>query len=321
MPIIRVELPNGRIIRLDIPKGATPAQIRDFVKSHIKEEALIAELLKRAPKPKDGESIKGDKGDSVKGDKGDSVKGDKGDSIKGDKGDAVKGKDGVSVVDIKINKKDELIITLSNGKKINAGKIPRIFIDQGNVTSSQLKGGKANLGDNKADILAFDGSNWQMLPAPPDPSYHIAYNPTVSYGLAWQKRGFSYLTDEAGAILTDEAGNALEGKDTIDARLLVNNDIAITELTFADTAAGVYNVLVSDERIYVDTTSGNIIINLILLAAAPRRAIHVQKTDVSSNTITITAGGSDTINGAGTKVISSQDVDHELVPASEWRLS
>ena len=62
-------------------------------------------------------------------------------------------------------------------------------------------------------------------------------------------------------------------------------------------------------------------VNLISLSTAPLKPIHVQKTDASANTVTITADGSDTINGSATKVISSQDVDHELVPASEWRLS
>ena len=90
------------------------------------------------------------------------------------------------------------------------------------------------------------------------------------------------------------------------------------ELTFSDTPI---TVLSSDDRIYVNATGGNVVVNLISLSTAPKRPIHVQKTDGSGNTVTITADGSDKINGAGTKVISSQDVDHELVPASEWRLS
>ena len=94
--------------------------------------------------------------------------------------------------------------------------------------------------------------------------------------------------------------------------------ISEKELTFSDSPI---TVLSSDDRIYVNATGGNVVVNLISLSTAPKRPIHVQKTDVSANTVTITADGSDTINGAGSKVISSQDVDHDFVPVSECRLS
>ena len=92
-----------------------------------------------------------------------------------------------------------------------------------------------------------------------------------------------------------------------------------SDVDFGDTP---YTVVPADNRIYIDTTNGNVVINLISLSIAPEKGIHVQKIDSRSNTVTITADGSDTINGAATKVILSQDVDHELFPtSSEWRLS
>jgi len=117
-------------------------------------------------------------------------------------------------------------------------------------------------------------------------------------------------------ILRD--GVLLRVRAEVLAAYIVAENTTVRELTFADTPA---TVLTTDERIYVNATDGNVVIDLISLATAPIKAIHVQKTDASGNTVTIDAAGSDTINGAATKVISSQDVDHELVPASEWRLS
>ena len=99
-----------------------------------------------------GDSIKGDiglKGDSIKGDKGDkgdtvegpqglkgdtirgqrglrgeSVKGTKGD--KGDKGDKGNtGDNGISIKSTRVNAKDHLIITYSDGRKEDAGELPR----------------------------------------------------------------------------------------------------------------------------------------------------------------------------------------------------
>jgi len=107
------------------------------------------------------------------------------------------------------------------------------------------------------------------------------------------------------------------------AAYIVAENTTITEITFPDSP---YSVLTTDERIYVDADTNNpdddpVVVNLILLSAAPLKPIHVQKTDSSVATVVITAAGSDTINGASTKVILSLDVDHELVPASEWRLS
>lgn len=124
--------------------------------------------------------------------------------------------------------------------------------------------------------------------------------------------------------LTILRGNALFRitAETLAAYIVAENT-TIKEITFVDSP---YTVLATDERIYVDADTNNpsddsVVVKLISLATAPLKAIHVQKTDASIATVTITADGSDTINGASTKVILSQYVDIELVPATEWRPS
>jgi hypothetical protein len=70
---------------------------------------------------------KGDKGD--KGDKGaDGAKGDKGpagkDGVDGKDGiDGTNGEDGVSIVDVKVDFDNSVVVTLSNGVEIDAGQI------------------------------------------------------------------------------------------------------------------------------------------------------------------------------------------------------
>lgn len=67
-----------------------------------------------------GKLPKGDKGDSGK-----SIKGDPGESIKGDPGaPGLPGKDGNGVKEITISADQDLIFTLDDGTRINAGKIP-----------------------------------------------------------------------------------------------------------------------------------------------------------------------------------------------------
>lgn len=93
----------------------------------------------------------------------------------------------------------------------------------------------------------------------------------------------------------------------------------INEITFADSP---FTMLHDQDRIYVDATDGDVIVNLLGLSTVITKPIHVQKTDASINIVMVTAKGSDVINGIPTKEISSIDVDHEFVPISnEWRLS
>ena len=142
-------------------------------------------------------------------------------------------------------------------------------------------------------------------------------NKTSATGASWQDKGVSYLTDIDGNILTDTAGNALEGIDTVDANLLVNNGVSTKELTFADSP---YTVLNTDDYINADSSSGSVIINLLSLATAPKKPLYISQSDGAPNTTTLTPDGSETIAGAATLVISSDGNAEMIVPfATTWR--
>lgn len=63
----------------------------------------------------------------------------------------------------------------------------------------------------------------------------------------------------------------------------------------------------------VDATSGNLVITLPSAAGITGRTYSVMKIDSGANTVTVTPDGSETINGAGTLVLSSQFDDCRLV--------
>lgn len=68
-----------------------------------------------------------------------------------------------------------------------------------------------------------------------------------------------------------------------------------------------YTVLSSDQVIYVTTAAVNFTLNLPATTAGGKKLkILVIKIDSGAGTITITPNGAETIEGAGTKVISSQ---------------
>ena len=182
MPTVKVKLPDGTIIRLEVPENATPEQIREFAKRHAAEQALISKLLKRIRIPEDGEPGKpGKPGLSIKGDKGD--EGDKGKPLKGDKGD--KGDDGVSIVNVQLNKKKELITTLSNGKKINAGKITeKLASDVFEVFYTNPLRNTVNLGSNIGDIIVFNGNSWVEIAVGINRQILVA-DSTVGVGVKW----------------------------------------------------------------------------------------------------------------------------------------
>jgi len=80
------------------------------------------------------------------------------------------------------------------------------------------------------------------------------------------------------------------------------------------------NLTLAQHTILVNATSGNIVVNL---PAASSGFINgfgvtyvVQKTDASGNTVTVTANGSDVINGSGTQVISTQYQTRQFQAAS-----
>jgi len=70
----------------------------------------------------------------------------------------------------------------------------------------------------------------------------------------------------------------------------------------------------------IDCTSGNVVVNLPQISALTLTspwAVGFKKTDSSSNTITINRGGTDTIDGATSKVISRQYAGVTLIPDTD----
>jgi hypothetical protein len=134
-----------------------------------------------------------------------------------------------------------------------------------------------------------------------------------------------YYTSARSALKADLASPTFTGTPTLPTGAIVVTQAATDNSTkIASTAFVVgatkeivlnktvnYVVLVADFAntgkisLYVDATSGNLNITLPSVAGMLGYTLNVFKTDVSANTVTIT-GVSANINGASTKVLSSQ---------------
>ena len=85
----------------------------------------------------------------------------------------------------------------------------------------------------------------------------------------------------------------------------INDDvIQITDWTRAKTAA--YTILDTDRIVLVDATSGPLTMTLPSAADAEPHLFAVKKTDASGNAVTVARAGSDTIDGATSKVLSAR---------------
>lgn len=83
-------------------------------------------------------------------------------------------------------------------------------------------------------------------------------------------------------------------------------------------------VTLSDYLVYpIDATSGNLVITLPPAQDYDHKKYIVKKTDSSANTVTITAAGSDLIDGAATKVLTTRYESVEIISdgVSNWHLS
>jgi hypothetical protein len=117
-----------------------------------------------------------------------------------------------------------------------------------------------------------------------------------------------------GSFYSSSSGNSIAG--------VVPQDSfsAVKVLTSTDSP---HTVADADSfRTYLcNATSGNITVNLPVIANNIGREIIIKKTDSSANIVTIDANGSETINGALTNVLTKQDSTLHLVAAtSGWQV-
>lgn len=73
-----------------------------------------------------------------------------------------------------------------------------------------------------------------------------------------------------------------------------------------------YTVDLNDSIILVDATAGNVTITLQSALQWEQKRLVIKKIDASVNTVTIDANSAELIDGAATKVISTQYISHEL---------
>lgn len=73
-----------------------------------------------------------------------------------------------------------------------------------------------------------------------------------------------------------------------------------------------YTVDLNDSIILVDATAGNVTITLQAALQWEQKRLVVKKIDSSVNTVTIDANSTELIDGAATKVISTQYTSHEF---------
>ena len=74
-----------------------------------------------------------------------------------------------------------------------------------------------------------------------------------------------------------------------------------------------YTVSYNDAFIPVDATTGNVTITLLPAREMEQKRLTIKKTDASANTVTIDASGTETIDGALTRVITTQYASIEIM--------
>lgn len=80
-----------------------------------------------------------------------------------------------------------------------------------------------------------------------------------------------------------------------------------------------YTLSTATKTLFCDTTEGNITVNLPTAVNNNGKVFEIIKTDVSVNVVTVTPGGSETINGLSTQSLSSQyDILKIVSNGSNW---
>lgn len=76
-----------------------------------------------------------------------------------------------------------------------------------------------------------------------------------------------------------------------------------------------------DELVLADATAGAITITLPPAANMPGKHFYIKKIDSSGNTVTIDGNGAETIDGAATKVLSTQYASHHIISSNgSWHI-
>lgn len=119
-----------------------------------------------------------------------------------------------------------------------------------------------------------------------------------------------------GYVLTADSGETTGLKWSPSGTL---TDLNVTTITFAATP---YSLTDANDVLLVNTTGGNVVVNLQAVATAEQKPYYIKKTDASVNTVTLTANGAETIDGAATQVLSNQYAVLIIIPnnAGEWNV-
>jgi len=132
----------------------------------------------------------------------------------------------------------------------------------------------------------------------------------------------SYVIETAGLTL-DQANDYDGGNDTTQLyqailELINTGGSGVAEVAFGDSP---YTAISGSKIIEVDTSGGNVVVNLPAVAGVTGQRWIVAKMTADANTVTIDGNSSETINGETTQVIEYQyTVLTVLALSSEWAL-
>jgi hypothetical protein len=102
------------------------------------------------------------------------------------------------------------------------------------------------------------------------------------------------------------------GITTFDRKGRAGTDITVTQVNISHLPTpyvektGTYTILLTDRRVFADTTSGAFTITLPKASTMKGEEIEIIRTDSSSNDLTVDGDGSETINGVANVLMSSQ---------------
>lgn len=162
-------------------------------------------------------------------------------------------------------------------------------------------------------------------------------NSSLNIGTNIQNRGTNCLAVGDNIVIPESCSNVTVIGNNITIDENVNNTTIVNESIIgafnlpyvsAKSISSNYNSLITDGVVSANSTSGNININLLstvdcIINPSTGNGITKQfifiKIDSSANTITLTANGSDTINGSATYVLTSQYQTITLTPVGSGK--